>query len=89
MKFALVLEHICQTYKDSNGALVTTPVFAYYQRVMNAICPFSKDVHFLVSLCNDLIDGLTTSASPQFSVVITQTTVNPITCLLPITRQPR
>jgi hypothetical protein len=52
------LEQICQTYKDCNGTLVTTPVFAYYQRVINAICPFSKDICFPVSVCNYLIDGL-------------------------------
>jgi hypothetical protein len=65
MKFAgysnkphVALEHICQTYKDSNGTLITTPVFAYYQRVMNTIHPFSKDVCFPVSVCNYLINGL-------------------------------
>jgi hypothetical protein len=52
------LEHIRQTCNDSNGTLVTTPVFAYYQKVMNAIRPFSKDVCFPVSMCNYLIDGL-------------------------------
>jgi hypothetical protein len=54
----VALEHIHQTYKDSAGTLVTTPVFAYYQRVVNPICPFSKDVCFPVSMCNYLIDGL-------------------------------
>jgi hypothetical protein len=52
------LEHICQTYKDSDGTLVTTPVCANYQRVMNAISPSSKEVCFSVSMCNCLIDGL-------------------------------
>jgi hypothetical protein len=52
------LEHICQIYKDSDSTLVTTPVFAYYQRVMNTICPFSKDVCFPVSICHYLINGL-------------------------------
>jgi hypothetical protein len=52
------LEHILQTYKDCDSTLVTTPVFAYYQRVMNKICSFGKDVHFPVSLCNYLIDKL-------------------------------
>jgi hypothetical protein len=52
------LKDVCQTYKDSNGTLVTTPVLAYYQRVMNAICPFSKDVRFPISVCNYLIDCL-------------------------------
>jgi hypothetical protein len=52
------LEHIRQTYKDSNGTLVTSPVFAYYQRDINAICHFSKDVCFPVSVCNYLNDGL-------------------------------
>jgi hypothetical protein len=52
------LEHICQTYKDCDITLVITPVFACYQRVMNAIRPFSKGVCFPVSVCNYLIDGL-------------------------------
>jgi hypothetical protein len=52
------LKHICQTYKDNDRTLVTTPVFAYYQRIMNANHPFSKDVHFPVSVCNYLINSL-------------------------------
>jgi hypothetical protein len=77
------LEHISQTYKDSNGTLVTTPVFAYYQRDMNAIRPFSEHVCFPVSVCNYPLTVLTSTSHP-FSIVITPTTVNRTTCLLPI-----
>jgi hypothetical protein len=37
----VALKHICQTYKDGEGTLVTTPVIAYYQRMINTIYPFS------------------------------------------------
>ncbi len=36
------LEHIWQTYKDVHGTVVTSPVFAYYHRIMNAIRPLAR-----------------------------------------------
>jgi hypothetical protein len=35
------LEHIRQTFTVKEGDVVTTPIFAYYQRIMNAMLPFS------------------------------------------------
>ncbi len=34
------------------------PVFAYYQRMMNAMRPFASKARFPKSVCNALIDGL-------------------------------
>jgi hypothetical protein len=52
------LKHIKQSYLDTEGNLVCTPVFAYYQRMMNAMHPFASKVQFPKSICNALIDGL-------------------------------
>ena len=52
------LEHIKQSYIDSEGNLVCTPVFAYYQRMMNAMRPFAGEATFPKSVCNALIDGM-------------------------------
>jgi hypothetical protein len=38
--------------------MVSTPVFAYYQRMMNVMRPFSGEARFPVSVCNMLMDGL-------------------------------
>jgi hypothetical protein len=53
-----VLEHIKQLYLDAKGNLVCTPVFAYYQRMMNAMRPFAGEAQFPKSVCNALIDSL-------------------------------
>jgi hypothetical protein len=53
-----VLEHIKQLYLDAKGNLVCTPVFAYYQQMMNAMHPFAGEAQFPKSVCNALIDGL-------------------------------
>ena len=52
------LEHIKQSYLDADGNLVCTPVFAYYQRMMNAMRPFAGEAAFPKSVCNALIDGM-------------------------------
>jgi hypothetical protein len=52
------IEHIKQLYVDGNGNVVCTSVFAYYQRMMNAMRPFAGDAQFPKSVCNALIDGL-------------------------------
>jgi hypothetical protein len=52
------LEHIKQSYLDTEGNLVCTPVFAYYQRMMNAMRPFASEARFPKSVCNALIEGL-------------------------------
>jgi len=52
------LEHIRQSFIDSEGNLSCTPVFAYYQRMMNAMRPFAGEAVFPKSVCNALIDGM-------------------------------
>jgi hypothetical protein len=52
------LEYIKQSYVDTDGNLVCTPVFAYYQRMMNAMRPFAGEAQFPKSVCNALIDGM-------------------------------
>jgi hypothetical protein len=52
------LDHIKQFYVDSDGNMVSTPVFAYYQRMMNGMRPFAGKTRFPVSVCNMLMDGL-------------------------------
>jgi hypothetical protein len=52
------LDHIKQSYVDSEGNMVSTPVFAYYQRMMNGMWPFAGEARFPVSVCNMLMDGL-------------------------------
>jgi hypothetical protein len=52
------LEHIKQSYIDADGNNVCILVFAYYQRMMNAMRPFAGEARFLKSVCNALIDGL-------------------------------
>jgi hypothetical protein len=52
------LEHIKQLYLDTKGNLVCTPVFAYYQQMMNTMRPFASEARFPKSVCNALIDGL-------------------------------
>jgi len=46
------LEHIRQSFIDSEGNLICTPVFAYYQRMMNAMRPFAGEAVFPKSVCN-------------------------------------
>jgi hypothetical protein len=50
------LDHIKQSYVDSEGNMVSTPVFAYYQRMMNGMRPFAGKARFPVSVCNMLMD---------------------------------
>jgi hypothetical protein len=52
------LEHINESYLNNKGNLVCMPVFAYYQRMMDAMRPFASEARFLKSVCNALIDGL-------------------------------
>jgi hypothetical protein len=52
------LEHIKQLFVDSKGNFICTPIFAYYQRMMNAMCPFAGGAVFPTSVCNALIDGM-------------------------------
>ena len=52
------LEHIRQSFIDSEGNQICTPVFAYYQRMMNAMRPFAGEAVFPKSVCNALIDGM-------------------------------
>jgi len=52
------LEHIKQSFLDSEGNLICTPVFAYYQQMMNAMRLFAGEVVFPKSVCNALIDGM-------------------------------
>ena len=52
------LDHIKQSYVDGDGNMVSTPVFAYHQRMMNGMRPFAGKARFPVSVCNMLMDGL-------------------------------
>ncbi len=38
--------------------MVSTPVFAYYQRMMNGMQPFAGEACFPISICNMLMDGI-------------------------------
>ncbi len=44
------LDHIKQSYVDNEGNMVSTPLFAYYQRMMNGMRPFAGDARFPVSV---------------------------------------
>ena len=66
----VAIEHIKQSYVDGNGNVVCTSVFAYYQRMMNAMRPFAGEAQFPKSVCNALID----SALGPFFAEITLTT---------------
>ena len=52
------LEHIKQSFVDAKGNLICTPVFAYYQRMMNAMRPFAGKAVFPKRVCNALIDSM-------------------------------
>ncbi len=52
------LDHIKQSYVDSEGNMVSTPVFSYYQRMMNGMWPFAGKACFPISICNMLMDGI-------------------------------
>jgi hypothetical protein len=52
------LGHMKQSYLDGDGNLICTSIFAYYQGMMNAMCPFAGEACFPKSVCNALIDGL-------------------------------
>ncbi len=54
----VALNHIKQCYIDSNGNQVCVAIFAYYQHMMNAMCPFAGIVMFPKSVCNALIDRM-------------------------------
>jgi hypothetical protein len=60
------LDHIKQSYVGSEGNMVSTPVFAYYQRMMNVMRPFAGEACFPVSVCNMLMDGLDSRLGPIF-----------------------
>jgi hypothetical protein len=62
----VALKHIKQSYQDTNGNVICTPAFAYYQRVMNAMQPFAGDKRFPISVCNKLIDGIDQRLVPIF-----------------------
>jgi hypothetical protein len=60
------LDHIKQSYVNSEGNMVSTPVFTYYQRMMNGMRPFAGEARFPVSVCNMLMDGLDSRLVPIF-----------------------
>ncbi len=60
------LKHIRQSYINADGNLVCTPVFTYYQRMMNAMHPFASNIRFPKSVNNALIDGLDKHLMPIF-----------------------
>jgi hypothetical protein len=60
------LDHIKQSYVDSEGNIVSTLVFAYYQCMMNGTRPFAGEARFPVSVCNMLMDRLDLRHVPIF-----------------------
>ena len=52
------IKHTKQLYVNGDNNIVCTSVFAYYQCMMNAVCPFAGEAQFSKSVCNALIDGL-------------------------------
>jgi hypothetical protein len=51
------LDHIKQVYVDGDRNQVCV---AYYQRMMSAMRPFAGNKMFLKSVCNPLVDGMST-----------------------------
>ncbi len=60
------LDHFKQSYVNSEGNMVSTLVFAYYQRMMNGLRPFAGEACFPVSVCNMLMDGFDSRLVPIF-----------------------
>ena len=52
------LGHICQIHTDAAGNQVVSTVQAYFQQLMSAVCPFSSQRTFPVSVCQRFMDGL-------------------------------
>jgi hypothetical protein len=47
----MAIDHICRVYNDRNGNQVISTVQAYFQQLMNAVCSFSSQCDFPVSIC--------------------------------------
>ena len=60
------VEHIVQSYRNAEGALVTTTVFDYYQRLMRAARPIATQQTFPISLVNKFMDGIDERLRPKF-----------------------
>ncbi len=52
------LNHIQQTYNDSNGNTVFSSVFEYYTQILAASCPFIDQEVLPISICQAFMDGL-------------------------------
>jgi hypothetical protein len=52
-----VLEHIRQVHTDAAGNQVASTVKAYFQQLMSAPRPFSSQWSFLVTICQQFMDG--------------------------------
>ncbi len=61
-----VLEHIYQTSTGSDGQLVTATIIEYYQRMLNAACPFATQACYAISVCNPFIQGLNKTLLTSF-----------------------
>jgi hypothetical protein len=52
------LDHIRQTYNDSNGNTVFSSMFEYYTQILAASCPFINQEVLPISVCQAFMDGL-------------------------------
>ncbi len=51
------LDHIRQTYNDSNGNTVFSSVFEYYTQILATSCPFIDPEVLPISICRAFMDG--------------------------------
>ncbi len=54
------LDHIRQTYEDTEGNIIFQPVFDYYRQILSASCPFIDQDLLPISICQIFVDGLDT-----------------------------
>jgi hypothetical protein len=52
------LDHIRQTYEDTEGNTIFQLVFDYYTQILGSSCPFVDQDPLPVSICQGFIDGL-------------------------------
>jgi hypothetical protein len=60
------LNHIRQTYEDTEGNTIFSSVYNYYTQILTASCPFMDQETLPVSICQAFINGLNSRLSPGF-----------------------
>ncbi len=60
-----VLKHIRQTLMGADSQPVTASIIEYYQRMMNAVHPFTMQGQFAISVCDRFIQGLDCTLTVQ------------------------